>query len=110
MLDASFLRWRRGQATAAIAAGLMVLFLALALSFAGRTPQPIAPANSLFAPVSVSRACWRFRPVLSSADFSLRPLFAIKRVPPHRTASREESEEASAEAALSDEVVAASTG
>ena len=56
---------------------LAVLYLVLAGS-----PQPIPPAQSLFAPVSVEQALLASRPELSSFDFIFRPVFAIKRVPP----------------------------
>jgi hypothetical protein len=56
---------------------LAVLYLALAGS-----PQPISPAKSLFAPVSVEQALLASRPELSSFDFIFRPVFALKRVPP----------------------------
>jgi hypothetical protein len=65
------------------AAGLIVVIvLALLYVLLAGSPQPIGPAKSLFAPVSVDQALSSSRPVLSSFDFIFRPLFAIKRVPP----------------------------
>ena len=65
------------------AAGLMaaILMALLYLLLAG-SPQPILPAKSLFAPVSVEQALLASRPELSSFDFIFRPVFATKRVPP----------------------------
>ncbi|MDG2442662.1 MAG: hypothetical protein P8M13_05340 [Luminiphilus sp.] len=84
MLDAKFIEWRRwplllkrsaaGLSTATL---LALLYLLLA-----GTPQPIAPASALFAEISVEQDLLASRPELSSSDFSLRPVFAVKRVPP----------------------------
>jgi hypothetical protein len=83
----------------------MVLFLALVYFVLAGTPHPMAPASSLFAPVSVQTVLADSRPALSSADFSLRPVFAIKRVPPAPQQVSEEAEKASAEVAPNDEIV-----
>jgi hypothetical protein len=84
MLDATVLRWGSlpSLLQRSLAALAMVLFLALVYFVLAGTPHPMAPASSLFAPVSVQTVLADSRPVLSSADFSLRPVFAIKRVPP----------------------------
>jgi len=88
----------------------MVLFLALVYFVLAGTPHPMAPASSLFAPVSVQRVLADSRPALSSADFSLRPVFAIKRVPPLPQQMGDESEKASAEVAPNDEIVGSIDG
>ena len=63
-------------------AGLMaVVMLAILYVLLARSPQPISPAQSLFAPVSVEQALLASRPEMSSFDFTFRPVFAIKRVP-----------------------------
>jgi hypothetical protein len=84
MVSAVSINWRSGprllqrSAAGILAATLLaVLYLALAGS-----PQPISPAKSLFAPVSVEQALLASRPELSSFDFIFRPVFALKRVPP----------------------------
>ena len=65
------------------ATGLMaVILLALLYLMLAPSPQPISPAQSLFAPVSVEQTLLASRPALSSFDFIFRPVFAIKRVPP----------------------------
>ena len=62
--------------------GLMaVILLALLYLMLAGSPQPISPAQSLFAPVSVEQALLASRPELSSFDFISRPVFAIKRLP-----------------------------
>jgi hypothetical protein len=64
-------------------AGLMaVVVLSLLYLMLAGSPEQISPAKSLFAPVSVEQALLASRPELSSPDFSVRPIFAIKRVPP----------------------------
>ena len=112
MLDATVLRWSRlpSLLQRSLVALAMVLFLALVYFVLAGTPHPMAPASSLFAPVSVQTALADSRPVLSSADFSLRPVFAIKRVPPLPQQMGEEAEKASAEVAPSDEIVGSIDG
>jgi hypothetical protein len=88
----------------------MVLFLALVYFVLAGTPHPMAPASSLFAPVSVQTVLADSRPALSSADFSLRPVFAIKRVPPLPQQMGDESEKASAEVGPNDEIVGSIDG
>ncbi len=112
MLDATVLRWGRlpSLLQRSLAALAMVLFLALAYFVLAGTPHPMAPASSLFAPVSVQTVLADSRPALSSADFSLRPVFAIKRVPPLPQQMGEEAEKASAEVAPSDEIVGSIDG
>ena len=112
MLDATVLRWSRLPSVLqrSLAALAMVLFLAVLYLVVAGTPHPMAPASSLFAPVSVQTVLADSRPVLSSADFSLRPVFAIKRVPPPPQKMGEEAEKASAEVAPSDEVVGSIDG
>ena len=107
MLDATVLRWSRlpSLLQRSLAALAMVLFLALVYFVLAGTPHPMAPASSLFAPVSVQTVLADSRPALSSADFSLRPVFAIKRVPPAPQQVSEEAEKASAEVAPNDEIV-----
>ena len=107
MLDATVLRWSRLPSVLqrSLAALAMVLFLALVYFVLAGTPHPMAPASSLFAPVSVQTVLADSRPALSSADFSLRPVFAIKRVPPLPQQMGDESEKASAEVAPNDEIV-----
>jgi hypothetical protein len=61
---------------------MVVILLALMYVLLAGSPKPMAPAKSLFAPVSVEQALSSSRPVLSSFDFIFRPVFAIKRVPP----------------------------
>lgn len=84
MTNASAVNWRRWprllQRTAAALVAVILLTL-LYVMLAG-SPQPISPAKSLFAPVSVEQALLASRPELSSFDFIFRPVFAIKRVPP----------------------------
>ena len=84
MLDATVLRWGSlpSLLQRSLAALAMVLFLALVYFVLAGTPHPMAPASSLFAPVSVEQALLASRPELSSFDFIFRPVFAIKRVPP----------------------------
>ena len=113
MLDASFLRWRQwpNLLQRAAAGSVSVLLLSFLYVLLAGPPQPIAPASSLFAPVSVESVLADSRPVLSSADFSLRPVFAIKRVPPPPPqAASDESKEVSVEAAPSDEVASSIDG
>ena len=112
MLDATVLRWGRlpSLLQRSLAALAMVLFLALVYFVLAGTPHPMAPASSLFAPVSVQRVLVDSRPALSSADFSLRPVFAIKRVPPLPQQMGDESEKASAEVAPNDEIVGSIDG
>lgn len=103
MLDATGLRWGRlrsllKRSTAGL---VIVLFLALVYLLLAGMPHPTAPARSLFAPVSVQTVLANSRPVLSSSDFSLRPVFAIKRVPPPPQQLGDEAEIASAEVAPS---------
>lgn len=107
MLDATVLRWGSlpSLLQRSLAALAMVLFLALVYFVLAGTPHPMAPASSLFAPVSVQTVLADSRPVLSSADFSLRPVFAIKRVPPPPQKMGEEAEKASAEVAPNDEIM-----
>ena len=81
VIAVSWRRWPR-LLQRSVAGLLAVILLALLyLTFAG-SPQPISPAQSLFAPVSVEQALLASRPELSSSDFTFRPIFAIKRVPP----------------------------
>ena len=113
MLDTNFLRWRHwpNLLQRSAAGCLSVLILALVYVLLAGPPQPIAPASSLFAPVSVESVLANSRPALSSADFSLRPVFAIKRVPPPPPqAASDESKEVSVEAAPSDEVASSIDG
>ena len=113
MLNTIKLRWRRlpSLLQRSVAGCLTVLLLSLVYVLLVGPPQPIAPASSLFAPVSVDSVLADSRPALRSADFSLRPLFAIKRVPPlPPQAASDESEEVSVEAALSDEVASSIDG
>ena len=112
MLDATVLRWSRlpSLLQRSLVALAMVLFLSLVYFVLAGTPHPMAPASSLFAPVSVQTALADSRPVLSSADFSLRPVFAIKRAPPSPQQSGEEAEKASAEVAPNDEIVGSIDG
>ena len=112
MLDATVLRWSRlpSLLQRSLAALAMVLFLALVYFVLAGTPHPMAPASSLFAPVSVQTVLADSRPALSSADFSLRPVFAIKRVPPLPKQMGEEAEKASAEVASNDEIVGSIDG
>ncbi|MBT5489237.1 MAG: hypothetical protein HOK02_07475 [Halieaceae bacterium] len=107
MLDATALRWGSlpSLVQRSLAALAMVLFLALVYFVLAGTPHPMAPASSLFAPVSVQTVLADSRPALSSADFSLRPVFAIKRVPPAPQQVSEEAEKASAEVAPNDEIM-----
>ena len=83
MRDAIALPWSRWpRVLQRSAAGVAVaLFLALLYLVIVGVPQPIPPANSLFAPVSVQTALTNSRPELSSFDFSSRPVFALKRLP-----------------------------
>ena len=111
MLDSRFLRWRRWPnllQRSAIGC-LSVLLLALVYVLLAGPPQPIAPASSLFAPVSVERVLAVSRPAPSSADFSLRPVFAIKRVPPPQPVI-DETEELSVEVAPTSEIVGSIDG
>ena len=113
MLETSFLRWRQwpNLLQRSAAGGLTVLLLALVYVLLAGPPQPIAPSSSLFAPVSVESVLDDSRPAPSSADFSLRPVFAIKRVPPPPLqAASDEPEELSVEAAPSDEVASSIEG
>jgi len=112
MLDATVLSWRRlpSLLQRSLAALAMVLCLALVYFVLAGTPHPMAPASSLFAPVSVQTVLADSRPALNSADFSLRPVFAIKRVPPLPQQMGEEAEKASAEVAPSDEIVGSIDG
>jgi len=83
----------------------VILFgAALPVLLAG-SPQPISPAKSLFAPVSVEQALLAdSRPELSSFDFIFRPVFAMKRVPPAPPVVDDE-QDASVEEPIADEVV-----
>jgi hypothetical protein len=79
--EAVWRRWPRLLQRSVV--GLMaVILLAMLYVLLARSPQPISPAQSLFAPVSVEQALLASRPELSSFDFIFRPVFAIKRVPP----------------------------
>ena len=75
--------WRRSpRLLQRSVAGLMAVVLLAVLSLLlAKSPQPISPAQSLFAPVSVEQALLASRPGLSSFDFISRPVFAIKRLP-----------------------------
>ena len=113
MLDTRFLRWKQwpNLLQRSAVGCLSVLLLALVYVLLAGPPQPIAPASSLFAPVSVESVLADSRPALSSADFSLRPVFAIKRVPPPLPQPvGDELEELSVEAAVSDEVASSIDG
>jgi hypothetical protein len=113
MLDTRFLRWSQwSNLLRRSAAGcLSVLFLALVYVLLAGPPQPIAPASSLFAPVSVESVLADSRPALSSTDFSQRPVFAIKRMPPPPLqAVSDEPEELSVEAVATDEVASSIDG
>ena len=113
MLDSNFLRWRQwpNLLQRAAAGSVSVLLLSFVYVLLAGPPQPIAPASSLFAPVSVESVLANSRPVLSSADFSLRPVFAIKRVPPPPPqAASDEPEGLSVEAAPNDEVASSIDG
>ena len=113
MLDTSRLSWGRWPTLLrrAAAGSLTVLLLALAYFLLAGTPQPIAPASSLFAAVSVESALADSRPALSSSDFSLRPVFAIKRIPPSPPQPvTDEEEKTSVEAVLQDEIVGSIDG
>ena len=98
--------WRRWprllQRSAAGLVGAILLAL-LYLLLAG-SPQPISPAKSLFAPVSVEQALLASRPELSSFDFIFRPVFATKRVPPAPLVVDDE-QDASVEEPIADQVV-----
>ena len=86
-------------------AGLMaVVLLAILYVLLARSPQPISPAQSLFAPVSVEQALLASRPEMSSFDFTFRPVFAIKRVPPVM-AVVDDQENARVDDLLTDEAV-----
>ena len=84
MINSTAVNWTRWpRLLQRSAAGLIVvILLALLYLLLAASPQPIAPAKSLFAPVSVEQALSSSRPALSSFDFIFRPVFAIKRVPP----------------------------
>ena len=84
MINSTAVNWTRWpRLLQRTAAGLMVvILLALMYVLLAGSPKPMAPAKSLFAPVSVEQALSSSRPVLSSFDFIFRPVFAIKRVPP----------------------------
>lgn len=112
MLDTRFLRWSQwpNLLQRSAAGCVLVLLLALVYVLLAGPPQPIAPAGSLFAPVSVESVLADSRPALGSADFSLRPVFAIKRVPPPPQLVSDETEEVSFEAAPSDEVASSIGG
>ena len=112
MLDATVLRWSRlpSLLQRSLAALAMVLFLVVLYLVVAGTPHPMAPASSLFAPVSVQTVLADSRPVLSSADFSLRPLFAVKRVPPPPQQLGDDAEKVSAEVAPNDEIVGSIDG
>jgi hypothetical protein len=107
MLDTTGLQWGRWPSLLQRSAAgcLGVLLLALVYVVLAGPPQPIAPASSLFAPVSMDSVLADSRPALSSADFSLRPMFAIKRVPPPPQSLSNDVEEASTEVAPLDEMV-----
>ena len=112
MLDATVLRWSRlpSLLQRSLAALAMVLFLVVLYLVVAGTPHPMAPASSLFAPVSVQTVLADSRPVLSSADFSLRPVFAIKRVPSPPQQLGDDAEKVSAEVAPNDEIVGSIDG
>jgi len=113
MLDTRFLRWSQwpNLLQRSAAGCVLVLLLALVYVLLAGPPQPIAPAGSLFAPVSVESVLADSRPALGSADFSLRPVFAIKRVPPPPPqAASDESDKVSVEAPPSDEVASSIDG
>ena len=78
---ATWSRWPRLLQRSVVAL-MAVILLAILYVLLARSPQPISPAQSLFAPVSVEQALLASRPELSSFDFIFRPIFAIKRVPP----------------------------
>ncbi|MDB2644862.1 hypothetical protein N9Y37_10450 [Luminiphilus sp.] len=106
MINAVTARWRgwprllQRSVAGLLAAALMAL---LYLTLAG-SPQPISPAQSLFAPVSVEQALLASRPELSSFDFIFRPVFALKRVPPVMPALADQQDSSVDESPL-DEVV-----
>ena len=79
-ITASWGRWPRLLQRSASGLVAVILLALLYLMLAG-SPQPISPAQSLFAPVSVEQALLASRPELSSFDFISRPVFAIKRLP-----------------------------
>ena len=113
MLDTRFLPWSQwpNLLQRSAAGCVLVLLLALVYVLLAGPPQPIAPAGSLFAPVSVESVLADSRPELGSADFSLRPVFAIKRVPPPPPQLvSDETEEVSFEAAPSEEVASSIDG
>lgn len=84
MINSTAVNWTRWpRLLQRSAAGLIVvILLALLYLLLAASPRPIAPAKSLFAPVSVEQSLSSSRPALSSFDFIFRPVFAIKRVPP----------------------------
>lgn len=84
MINSTAVNWTRWpRLLQRSAAGLIVvILLALLYLLLAASPRPIAPAKSLFAPVSVEQTLSSSRPALSSFDFIFRPVFAIKRVPP----------------------------
>ena len=99
----SWRRWPRLlQRSVAGLVGVILLAL-LYLTLPG-SPQPISPAPSLFAPVSVQQALLASRPELSSTDFIFRPLFALKREPPVMPLV-EDKEDASVDELASGEIV-----
>ena len=112
MLDTIRLIWGRWPTLLrrSAAGSLTVLLLALVYLLLAGTPQPIPPASSLFATVSVESALADSRPALSSSDFSLRPVFAIRRMPPAPQPVTDEEEKASVEAAPQDEIVGSIDG
>ena len=112
MLDTIRLIWGRWPTLLrrSAAGSLTVLLLALVYLLLAGTPQPIPPASSLFATVSVESALADSRPALSSSDFSLRPVFAIRRMPPAPQPVSDEAEKASVEAAPQDEIVGSIDG
>ncbi len=83
MLNTIALRWGRWpKVLQRSVAGLAVmLLLTLSYLMTAGVPQPLPPANALFAPVSAQTALVGSRPELSSFDFSVRPVFALKRMP-----------------------------
>ena len=106
MIKAAVTTWRRWPwLLQRSAAGLVAVTLValLYLTLAG-SPQPISPAQSLFAPVSVEQALLASRPELSSFDFVFRPVFALKRVPPAPPVVDDEQEASESELPINEVV------
>ena len=106
MINAISVIWRRWpRLLQRSAAGLLaVILLALLYLLLAGSPQPISPAKSLFAPVSVEQALLASRPELSSFDFIFRPVFATKRVSPAPPVV-DDAQDASADEPVVDQVV-----